>query len=57
MRSAEDLYHFGFKQAYPSSKFLFEKSEVKLFLDDLKDDVVNVKANNNIKQSYNFMIS
>ena len=33
--------------------------EVKLFLDALNDDVVNVnvKTNDNIKQSYNFMIS
>ena len=32
-------------------------NEVNLCLDDLKDDVVNVKTNNNIEQSYNFMIS
>ena len=32
-------------------------NEVKLFLDASKDDVVNVEANNNIQQSYNFMIS
>ena len=32
-------------------------NEVKLFLDALRDDVVNVKTNNNIEQFYNFMIS
>ena len=32
-------------------------NEFKLFLDDLRDDGVNVKTKNNIKQSYNFMIS
>jgi len=31
-------------------------NKVKLFLDAWKDDVVNVETNNNIKQSYNFMI-
>ena len=32
-------------------------NEVKLFLDDLKHDVINVNTNKNIKQSYNFKIS
>ena len=31
-------------------------NEVKLFLDASKDDIVNVKTINNIKQSYNFKI-
>jgi len=31
-------------------------NEVKMFLDALKDDVVTVKTNKNIKQSYNFKI-
>ena len=32
-------------------------NEVTMFLDALKDDVVNVKTNNHIKQSYNFKVS
>ena len=32
-------------------------NEFKLFLDALKDDVVNVKTNKNVKQSHYFMIS
>ena len=32
-------------------------NEVTLLLDALSDDVVNVKTNNNITHSYNFMIS
>ena len=32
-------------------------NEVKMLLDALKDDVVSVKTNKSIKQSYNFKIS
>ena len=32
-------------------------NEVKLFLDDLKHDVLNVNTHKNIKQYYNFKIS
>ena len=32
-------------------------NEVKMFLDALKNDVVNGKTNNNIKKTYSFNIS
>ena len=31
-------------------------NEIKMFLDALKDDLVNVKTNKNVKQSSNFKI-
>ena len=32
-------------------------NEVKMFLNDLKNDVVNAKTNNNIRKPYSFNIS
>ena len=32
-------------------------NEVKMFLDDLKNEFVNAKTNNNIRQNYSFNIS
>jgi hypothetical protein len=32
-------------------------NEVKMFLNDLKNDVVNAKTNNNIRKTYSFNIS